>query len=80
MDTDLLKSRKYVTAFGHAYYRDGDDLGCAPLLAEGGVDWEGSTIVEECPEAEKEQIQRVLHRLKFDATATARIIAGIGWY
>ena len=80
MTTDHPKPKDFITAHGHAYYRDGDALGCAPLLARGGVDWESSTIVEECPVADKEEIRRVLHRLGVDTGAAASMLAGIAWY
>ncbi len=80
MEPDAVVTHEYVTGFGYAFFRKGDEFACAPLLADGSVDWESWTIVEECPEAEREDMQRLLRRLGFDETTSGNIITGIGWY
>lgn len=80
MGTNLPTPKEFITAHGHAYYRDGDELGCAPLFKDDEVDWESSTIVEECPESDRDELRRVLHRLGFDPDKAEQVLAGIGWY
>ena len=74
------KPDHYIAAQGYAYYRLGDDLACAPLLQEGGVDWDGWTLVEECPDAEKAEMQTILKELNFDDGTAASVMKRIGWY
>jgi len=71
---------QFVTSRGYAFFRTHSALGCAPLLAKGGVDWEAWTIVEECPVTEKEEIERVLLQLGCNGRTLDAIMTGIAWY
>jgi hypothetical protein len=80
MEADTLIPTQYLNAYGHAYFRKDDLLACAPLLTNGGVDWDSWTIVEESPEVAREQMEALIVALGFDTLAVERVIAGIGWY
>ena len=72
--------KKFVNAFGYAFFRMDDEFACAPLLARGGVDWDSWAIVEESPEADRAYMKRLLVDFRFDPVAVEKIIDGIGWY